>query len=186
MAERVRRWLSASRWRRRSATVSRAEGGRRRREFGQFRLARCGRNDGNGFRGGAGRRLFGGRVVIQERFTNRLGEQMAHGPFAMEFHLALGRVDVHVHLRRIDFQKQAANRIAVFHQRRVVALQQRKVYPAIFHRAAIDEDMLVSPAGPRDARRADQSPDAQRMRRRDGRPRPARRRFHRARRANRR
>ena len=121
----------------------------------------CRGQNGNGFRGGPGRRLSGRGVKVQKRFPNRLGQQLAHGPFAMEFHLALGRVDVHVHFRRIDFQKQTANRIAVFHQRGMIAFQQREIDAAIFHRPAVDEHMLVRARGPGDARRADEAPDAQ-------------------------
>ena len=46
-----------------------------------------------------------------------LRDEFADFKFAVEFHLALGRMDVHVHGGGINFQKQAADRIAAFHQR---------------------------------------------------------------------
>ena len=107
-------------------------------------------------------------METQERLANRLSQQLAHGPFPMEFHFPLGRVDIHVHLRGIDFQEQAADRIAVFHQGRVIAFEQGKVDAAILHGAAVDEDVLLGPAGAGNAGRAQQTPHAQRMRRREG------------------
>ena len=133
----------------------------RRGEFREFGLVCWGRRSGGGRRGGTGRCLFRGRVEPQEGFANRLGQQLAHGPFAMEFHLALGRVDVDVHLRRIDFEKQAANRVAVLSSTPCGSPPTSEIDAAILHRPAVDKNMLLRPAGARNARRAQQSPDAQ-------------------------
>ena len=43
-------------------------------------------------------------------FRDRLRDEFADLKFAMEFHLALGGMDVHVHGGGINFQKQAADR----------------------------------------------------------------------------
>ena len=57
----------------------------------------------------------------------------------MKLHLALGRMNIDIDSSGIDFQKQAANRIATFHQGGVIAFQQREIEAAIFNRAPIDE-----------------------------------------------
>ena len=43
----------------------------------------------------------------QQRFLNRLRDQFADFKFAVKFHLALGRMNIHIHRRGINFQKQA-------------------------------------------------------------------------------
>ena len=95
-----------------------------------------------------------GRMEFQQGFPHGLRHQPPHLSFLVEFHLALGRMDIHIHRRRIDFQKQAADRITAFHQRRVIAFQQGKIQSAILHRPAVDEQMLVLARGARNARRA--------------------------------
>jgi hypothetical protein len=44
-------------------------------------------------------------VKVQQCLSDRLGDKPPHFPLAVEPHLALGRVDVHVHFRRWDFQE---------------------------------------------------------------------------------
>ena len=96
----------------------------------------------------------------QQRFPDRLRDQFADFKFAVKFHLALGRMNVHVHRRRINFQEQAADRITAFHQRRVVAFDERVVEAAIFHRAAVDKTNWLVARRARNARRTDQTPDS--------------------------
>ena len=95
----------------------------------------------------------------QQRFLDRLRDKFPDFKFAVKFHLALGRMDVHVHRRGINFQKQAADRITAFHQRRVVTFEQRVVEPAIFDRAPVDEQMLALARRARHTRRTDETPD---------------------------
>ena len=83
-------------------------------------------------------RIFHAGMEAQNRFSHSLGQQAAHLRFLVEFHLALGRMDVHVHRRRIQFEEQAAHGIPAFHQRGVIPLDQRVVEAAIFHRPAVD------------------------------------------------
>ena len=78
----------------------------------------------------------------QQRLADRLRNQAARLRFAMKFYFSLGRMDVDVHRSRINFQKQAKDWIAAFHECRVIALQQCKIQPAIFHWPAIHEQVL--------------------------------------------
>ena len=73
-------------------------------------------------------------------------------------------MNVHVHLAWIDFKEQAAHRKAPPHQRRVIALDQRAVQPAILHRPPIHKHMLLLARPARHARRADESPQPHRRR----------------------
>ena len=56
---------------------------------------------------------------------------------APKAHFAFGRVDVHIHRRRITFKKYKRERVATFWQRLVVALDQR-----VIERAAIDRPLV--------------------------------------------
>src|SRR5271156_1650969 len=96
----------------------------------------------------------------EQRIAHGLGGEFADLKLAVEFHLALGGMNVHVHGGGINFEKQAADRVAAFHQRRVVAFDERVVKPAIFDRAAIDEQMLTLSRRSRYAGRAGQTPNA--------------------------
>src|SRR5437870_4408444 len=74
----------------------------------------------------AGRRLFYfGRYALDRRWTgveieqslaDGLSDETANFWLAMEFYFALGWMNIDVHGRRIDFEEQAANRIAPLHQ----------------------------------------------------------------------
>ena len=77
----------------------------------------------------------------------------------MEFHLALGGMDVHVHGGGINFQKQAADRVTALHQRCVITFDERIIDAAILDRAAVDENELAIARRARDAGRADQTPN---------------------------
>ena len=96
----------------------------------------------------------------QQRVAHGLGGEAADLKFPVKFHLALGRMDVHVHGGGIDFEEQAADGIAALHQRVVITFDERVVDAAIFHRAAVDENKLAIARGARDAGRTDESPDA--------------------------
>ena len=101
-------------------------------------------------------------MEIEQGLADGLGNEAADFGFAMEFDLALGGVDVHVHRRRRDFQKKTANRVAAFHQGSVVAFEQGEVQAAILHRAAVDKEVLVFARRARHAGSTDEPPDAER------------------------
>ncbi len=94
----------------------------------------------------------------EQGLPHRLGHRATHVGFAMELHFAFGRVDVHIDCGGVDFQDQAADRVAAFHQRGVVTLEQREIEAAIFDGAAIDKEVLVVARGAGNARRPDESP----------------------------
>ena len=79
--------------------------------------------------------------------------------FAMEFHFAFRRVNVHVHFRGIHFNEQTADRKAPFHQRGVIAFEQREINSAIFHRPPVDEKMLALAGRSRNPGRTNQTPE---------------------------
>ena len=95
----------------------------------------------------------------EQCFFDRLGDKFADFKFAVKFHLALGGMDIHVHGGGVNFQKEAADRVAALHQRRVVTLDERIIDAAIFHGPAVDENKLAVARRARDARRADQTPN---------------------------
>ena len=80
----------------------------------------------------------------------------------VKLHLALGWVDVDVHLARVDLEKQAADRELALHQGGVIALEECAVEAAILHRPAIHEQVLARAGRARHSRRADQPPGAHR------------------------
>ena len=98
-------------------------------------------------------------MECQQRFPNRLGDQLPDFRFAMKFHLALGRMNVYIHRRRINFQEQAADRVTALHQRRVITFDERVVESAVFHRAAVDKNKLAVARRAGNAGRAGQAPN---------------------------
>ena len=101
-------------------------------------------------------------MKLQQGLANRLGDRLANGLFRMEFDLAFGGVDVDIDLARIDFQKQTTDREPSLHQRGVVALDQREIKSAVFHRPAIDKKILVIARRAGNAGSAHQAPDMER------------------------
>ena len=99
-------------------------------------------------------------VKLEQGFADRLRDQAPDLGFLMEFHFALGRMDVDVHRRRIDLQKKTTDRVASFHQGSVVTFEQGEVEAAIFDGAPVDEEMLVFAGRARNTRRSDETPDA--------------------------
>ena len=100
-------------------------------------------------------------MKLQQRLPHGLRHQAADFRLAMKFHLSFRGVNVDVHRCRVNFQKQAAHRIAPLHQRGVVTFQQREVQPAILHRPTVDEQALVFARSARDAGRADETPETE-------------------------
>ena len=99
------------------------------------------------------------RMKREQCFFHGLRDEFSDFKLAVEFHLALGGMDVHVHGGGINFEKQAANRVTAFHQRVVIAFDERVIDAAIFHGTPIHENKLAITRRARDAGRADQTPD---------------------------
>jgi len=95
-----------------------------------------------------------------EGIDDGFGDEAADASFAVELHLTFGGVDVDVDLAGIEFQKKAAERVATLHEGVVVAFDQGGIETAVFNRPPVDEEMLVVPGGPGDARGTDPSPNA--------------------------
>jgi hypothetical protein len=100
-----------------------------------------------------------------QRLAHRLGDPLAHGSLVMEFHLAFRGMNVHVHFRRIHFDKETANRVASFHERGVIPFEQGEIDASILHRAPVDKNTLVLPGRSGNTRRAHQPPYGKRCRR---------------------
>ena len=94
------------------------------------------------------------------RVADRLRDKGAYRALVVELHLALGGMDVHVHLRGVEFEEEARDGVTAFHQRGVVALHEREVQRAVLDGAAVDEEMLVIARATRDPGRADETPEA--------------------------
>ncbi len=97
----------------------------------------------------------------EKRLPHRLRHEPTHIGFAMKLHFAFGGMNVHVHRCGINFQKQTADRVTAFHQRGVVAFEQREVDATILDRATIHEDVLVIPRRAGHAGRTDETPNAE-------------------------
>ena len=82
-------------------------------------------------------------MEFQQRLANSLRDQPADISLAMKSYFALGRMDIYVHRRGINFKKETADGIASLHQGCVIALQQREIETAIFNWTTIDEQVLV-------------------------------------------
>jgi hypothetical protein len=87
--------------------------------------------------------LFLDGMEFEKRLTHSLRHEPAHVGFAMKLHLAFGGMNIHVHRCGINFQKQTADRVTAFHQRGVIAFEQREVDASIFDRTAIHENVLI-------------------------------------------
>ena len=98
-------------------------------------------------------------MELQQRLPHGLRDPLADGALVVELHLAFGGMDVHIDERGIDFEEQAADGVAAFHQRGVVALDEREVDAAILDRAAVDEDMLLVARRAGEAGCADEAPE---------------------------
>ena len=90
-------------------------------------------------------------MECEQSFLDRLRDEFSDFKLAMKFDLTLGGMNVHVHGGGINFQKQTADRITPFHQRVVVAFDERVIDAAIFHWAAVDEYKLAVARRARDA-----------------------------------
>lgn len=101
----------------------------------------------------------GRRVKIAQGFANGLSDEATHAGFVAEFHFAFGGVDIDVDGGGIDFEEEAADGVAAFHEGVVVAFDEGEVDASVFDGPAIDEDMLFVACGAGDAGGADESPE---------------------------
>ena len=86
-------------------------------------------------------------VVFQEDGAHGFHDKLSDLALAMKFHLALGRVDIDVHLAGIEFQKETADRVAALHQGGMIAFDEGTVEAAVFNGASIDEEVLIGSRG---------------------------------------
>ena len=77
----------------------------------------------------------------------------------MKSHLALGGMDVDIDQGGIEFNEEAAERIAALHQHGVIALDEGEIESAVFDGASVHEEMLVVSSGTRHAGCADDAPN---------------------------
>jgi hypothetical protein len=101
-------------------------------------------------------------VVIEEGTANGVGNETADVPLIAEADFAFGRVDVDIDAGGVQFEEEAADRVATPHQARVVAFVEGEVQAAAFDRTAVDEEVLVLPGSAGDPRRADEAPEPER------------------------
>jgi hypothetical protein len=99
-------------------------------------------------------------MPVLEGVADGLGDELADGSFAVEFHLAFGGVDIDVHLAGIEFEEQAGDGVPAFHEDIVIAFDEGGVEAAVFDGTPVDEDVLVVAGGAGDAGGADPAPDA--------------------------
>ena len=95
--------------------------------------------------------------VALQRAPNRSHDGFPHSARIAETHFALGRVHIHVHLRRIEFEEEKRDRELPFHERGVVALLQRRADDRALDRAPVHEDKLLRPARPAYSRLTDET-----------------------------
>ena len=100
-------------------------------------------------------------MKIQQCPADRFPDTPAHCLFAMKPHLAFGGMNVHVHLGRVEFGEQTADRVSALHQGGVITFQQGEIKRAVLDGTAVDEQVLVLAGCTRHTGRADESPDPQ-------------------------
>lgn len=81
--------------------------------------------------------------ILKEGFPHRLGNHPANRSLFAELNFALGRVDVDVDGRRIDFEEQAANGVAPLHEGGMVAFEEGVVETSVVDGSPIDEKVLL-------------------------------------------
>ena len=82
-------------------------------------------------------RPSGRSAELAQTCQHGANHEPAHLRLAPKAHFAFGRVDVHIHRRRITFKKYKRERVAPFRQRLMVALDQR-----VIERAAVDRPLI--------------------------------------------
>jgi hypothetical protein len=104
----------------------------------------------------------GGRQVAAEQFLAHARQhQPVDAPAVAEADLALGRVDVHVHVARRHLQQQDGGRVAARLGQAAVRLPQRVLDEAVADRPAVQVDVLVLGGRPRELGQADDAAQLQ-------------------------
>ena len=78
-------------------------------------------------------------VPTNERLSDGVGDGCAHCVFGSEPDFAFGRMDVHVHFGRIEFEEETADGVTPFHQSGVVTFRESEVEASVFDWAAVDK-----------------------------------------------
>ena len=100
-------------------------------------------------------------MKAQQGFAYRLSDEPAHLGFLVKLHFAFRRMDVDVHGRGVELEKEAAHGVTAFHEGGVIALEQGEIQATVLDGPAVYEEVLVLARGPRHPGRADESPDAE-------------------------
>ena len=97
-----------------------------------------------------------------EAVADRFADQLSDVGFVPELDFPLGRMDVDVDEAGGELQKEAADRVAAFHQTGMVAFGERPVQAGVVDRPAVDEKILIGAGRSRYAGRTDQAPQPHR------------------------
>jgi hypothetical protein len=91
---------------------------------------------------------FGGErplMVIEEGLADGSRHRASDRRFLPEPDFPLGRVHIDVDFGRIDFDEEAGDRVAAFHQHGVVSLEEGVIETAILDGPTVHEEMLILP-----------------------------------------
>ena len=86
-------------------------------------------------------------MISQQGITHGLGHNFTNFIFPVKLHFPLGGMNIHVHRRGVNLEKETADRITPLHQGGVVTFNQRVINAAIFHGAAVNEYKLTVTGG---------------------------------------
>ncbi len=101
------------------------------------------------------------RAYIGQRTVQGAVEEVVHHAAVAKAHLVLGRMDVDVHRRRVDFQEQHEGRMPAVEQHVAVGLAHRVGDQLVAHHAPVDVEILQVRLAAREGRQADPAPQAQ-------------------------
>ena len=104
---------------------------------------------------------FGTGTRLRQRLLQGAIHEVVHQAAIAQAHFVLGRVHVHVHPQRIQFQEQHVGRLAAMEQHVLVGQLHRMGDAAVAYRAAVDVQVLLVGAGTRVVRLGDPALQAQ-------------------------
>ena len=109
-----------------------------------------------------GKRGVASRVVagadVAQHLRQLAEDEVVDVPRTPKAHFVLGRMDVHVHKMRRQFQEQREHRVASVEEHVSIRLAHGVAGEPVAHRAAVDEEVLARGAGVRVGRQADPPP----------------------------
>ena len=79
---------------------------------------------------------------LRQRFVQRAEQEVVHQPLLAETDLMLGRMHVHIHAGRVQFQVQHERRMAPVEQHVGISLAHRMRNDAIAHQPPVDVEIL--------------------------------------------